>query len=71
MGLCRMDGLVAMAATAEAIGLNDTVGRIKPGLVADLAAFAGDPADDIRHLDIASSVVQSGRLVKLKDQTLV
>ncbi len=58
------------AATAEAIGLNDTVGRIKPGLVADLAAFAGDPADDIRHLDIASSVVQSGRLVELKDQTL-
>ena len=58
-------------ATSEAIGLADTVGQIKPGLVADLAAFDGDPAADIRQLDIASSVVQAGKLVKLNHQTLV
>ncbi|MBT7598398.1 MAG: amidohydrolase family protein [Gemmatimonadetes bacterium] len=58
-------------ATSEAIGLGDTVGQIKPGLVADLAAFDGDPAADIRQLDIASSVVQAGDLVKHNQQTLV
>ena len=59
------------AGTAEGILLGDLVGRIKPGLVADLAAFEGDPAQDIRRLHTATSVVQAGRPVKLDHRGLV
>ncbi len=59
------------AATAEAVRVGDIVGRIKPGMIADLAAFDGDPAANIRDLNIASTVVQAGTVVKLKDRALV
>ena len=49
--------------TAEALGIGDRVGSIARGKVADLAAFGGDPAADIRALNIASHVIQSGELV--------
>jgi imidazolonepropionase-like amidohydrolase len=52
--------------TADAIRLGSTVGRIKPGMVADLAAFTGDPASNIRDLDRADSVVKDGRPVKVR-----
>lgn len=61
----------ATAGTAEAVRVNGIVGRIKPGMVADLAAFEGDPARNIRNLNIASTVVQSGRTVKLNNRALV
>ncbi len=57
--------------TAEAMRVGDMVGQIKPGMVADLAAFDGDPARNIRELKIASTVVQSGNLIKLHDRVLV
>lgn len=59
------------AGTAEALRLGDSVGRIKPGMIADLAAFDGDPAANIRDLNIASTVVQSGTPVKLNNRVLV
>ena len=59
------------AGTAEGVRVGNIAGRIKPGMVADLAAFDGDPAKNIRHMHIASSVVKSGRLVKLNDRALV
>ena len=59
------------AGTADGVRVDDIVGRIKPGMVADLAAFEGDPAEDIRWLDIASTVVQAGRPVKLNHRVLV
>ena len=59
------------AGTADGVRVGDTVGRIKRGMVADLAAFEGDPAEDIRRLDIASTVVQAGRPVKLNHRALV
>ncbi len=61
----------ATAATAEAVRVGDIVGQIKPGMFADLAAFTGDPAQNIRDLRIASTVVQSGRVLKLNDRDLV
>ena len=57
--------------TAEAVRVGDIVGQVKPGMVADLAAFDGDPAQDIRDLRIASTVVQAGKVVKLHDRALV
>ncbi len=49
--------------TAEAIGLGGEVGRIANGFEADLAAFAGDPAEHIRDLDQPVFVLQRGHLV--------
>lgn len=59
------------AGTAEGVRVDKIVGRIKPGMIADLAAFDGDPAENIRDLNIASTVVQSGRVVKLNHHALV
>ena len=56
---------------AEALGLGDQVGRIRPGMVADLAAFGGDPAENIRELKAPTSVVQSGTPVKLHGESLI
>ena len=62
---------MATCDTAEALGLSDEIGRIAPGKVADLAAFEGDPAENIRDLDRASTVIQGGRVIKLRDVALV
>jgi imidazolonepropionase-like amidohydrolase len=59
------------AGTAEGVRIGNIAGRIKPGMVADLAAFDGDPAANIRQLNIASTVVKSGRPVKLNNRALV
>ncbi len=56
---------------AEALGIDDQVGRIKPGLVADLGAFKGDPAANIRDLGAPTSVIQTGRPVKLHGESLI
>ena len=57
--------------TAEALGVDDEVGSIRPYKVADLAAFDGDPAGNIRDLDRASTVIQRGEVIKLRDVALV
>ena len=57
--------------TAEALRVDREVGALKPGLLADMAAFNGDPAQNIRDLDNATTVVQSGRPVKLQGEALV
>ncbi len=56
---------------AEAIGLGNNVGVIRQGMVADLAAFKGDPAANIRDLSVAASVVQAGTPVKLNGESLI
>ncbi len=61
----------ATAGTAEALGLSQEVGSLRTGLVADLAAFSGDPAKNIRDLDQAETVVQTGRILKLRGAVLV
>lgn len=61
----------ATIGTAEALGLNKEIGSLQRGMIADMAAFDGDPAMNIRDLDRASTVVQSGKLLKLKNTVLV
>ena len=56
---------------AEALGIGDQIGLIRPGLVADLAAFKGDPAANIRDLAVATGVVQAGKPVKLNGESLI
>ena len=62
---------MATSDTAEALGVSDEVGSISPGKVADLAAFDGDPATNIRDMDRASTVIQNGQLIKLREVALV
>ena len=60
----------ATAINAEALHMAQEVGRLRPGLKADLAAFDGDPAQRIRELNIASSVVKNGVPVKISGEVL-
>lgn len=62
---------MATSDTAEALGVSNEVGAISSGKVADLAAFDGDPAANIRDLDRASTVIQGGNVIKLRDVALV
>ena len=56
---------------AEALGLGGLVGAIRPGLVADLVAGAGDPLDDLATLRRPRAVIQGGRPVVLEGRPLV
>ncbi len=48
--------------SAAAMGRDD-LGTIEPGKVADLAAFAGDPTDDLEALRHVAAVFQAGKQV--------
>ena len=64
IGLAEWHALRIMTCdTADAIGVGDQVGRIQPGFDADLVAFAGDPAINIRDLDQPVFVLQGGEIV--------
>ena len=57
---------VAVAATsgnAHIFGIDDKVGSIKPGLLADLIAVAGDPTRDIVAVRSVKLVMKNGRIV--------
>ena len=56
--------------TAEALGLIKQIGSLQTGMFADMAAFAGDPAQNIRDMDQASTVVKSGQILKLNNKVL-
>ena len=58
------------AGTAEALGLIKQIGSLQTGMFADMAAFAGDPAQNIRDMDQASTVVKSGQILKLNNKVL-
>lgn len=56
----------ATSVAAEAIGVDDRVGRLQPGLLADLLVVDGDPLDDITILRAGRKierVVKGGRVV--------
>ena len=57
--------------TAEALGLDHEIGTISPGKIADLAAFSGDPTENIRDMDRASTVIQNGNIIKLNHVAMV
>ena len=57
--------------TAEALSLDKEIGSITPGKTADLAAFNGNPAKNIRDMDRASTVIQNGNIIKLNNVAMV
>ena len=60
-----MDALVsATSRAAEALGLQDRIGAIAPGLDADLIAVAGDPRQDVTAVRRVVFVMQGGKVYK-------
>jgi imidazolonepropionase-like amidohydrolase len=55
----------ATRVAAELMGWEDRVGRVAPGLFADLVAVEGDALDDVSLLEHVSFVMKGGRVVKL------
>jgi imidazolonepropionase-like amidohydrolase len=45
---------------AEILGMQERLGRIRPGFEADLIAVAGDPVADVAKLDSVSFVMKGG-----------
>ncbi len=53
----------ATSAAAAVMGLEDRVGTLRAGVLADLIAVRGDPATDIRVLRSPALIVQGGRTI--------
>jgi len=54
----------ATVRAAELMGWDDRIGRLEPGLYADLVAVAGDPLDDVRLLEDVRFVMKGGEVVR-------
>jgi imidazolonepropionase-like amidohydrolase len=64
-GLSPMQAIQAATVNAaDLLGWSDRVGRIAPGLQADLIAVEGDPLQDITALERVRFVMKGGRIYK-------
>jgi imidazolonepropionase-like amidohydrolase len=60
-----MDAIAAATAlNARSLNLQDRIGRIAPGLEADLIAVDGDPTRDIAALRRVVFVMKAGRVYR-------
>jgi imidazolonepropionase-like amidohydrolase len=50
----------ATSVNADVFGYADSIGRIRPGLLADLVAIEGDPTKDIRNMKKVQLVMKDG-----------
>jgi imidazolonepropionase-like amidohydrolase len=55
--------VAATGGNARILGLDSTVGAVKPGLLADLVAVAGDPTRDMAAVRAVRLVIKGGVLV--------
>jgi imidazolonepropionase-like amidohydrolase len=62
-GMTPIDALKSATSTAaRVLRMEERIGAIKPGLLADLAAFDGDPTRDISALHRVKFVMKGGRI---------
>lgn len=55
---------LATSGNAKLLHLENKIGTIAPGYIADLAAFSGDPTADITALEKVGFVMRAGKIVK-------
>ena len=53
----------ATSAAADAIGVGDQLGRLKPGYLADILILSEDPLADMTALDSVETVIKNGEVV--------
>ncbi len=64
-GLEPMKAILAGTSVAAALlGLSEEVGRLAPGMAADVVAVSGDPLQDMSVLERVEFVMQSGRVLR-------
>jgi imidazolonepropionase-like amidohydrolase len=64
-GLTPLQAITAATSSAaELLGWQDRVGRVAPGLYADLIAVNGDPLADVTELERVSFVMKGGAVVR-------
>jgi imidazolonepropionase-like amidohydrolase len=54
----------ATSVAAELLRLDDQIGAVRPGYLADLIAVAGNPLDDVKVLQDVRFVMKGGTIVK-------
>jgi imidazolonepropionase-like amidohydrolase len=59
----------ATVTAAEVLGASDRLGRVDPGLLADLIAVAGDPLSDVTRLEHVGFVMKQGVVFKSEQNT--
>lgn len=76
-GLSPMEAIVAATSrSAEALGLSEQTGSLRPGLAADLLVVDGNPLDDVGVLapldgDRITTVVKGGTIVKWEGEARI
>ena len=65
LGMSPMDAIrSATYNAAQVLGIEDEVGTLRPGMVADIIAVGGNPLDDITELEQVDFVMKDGRIIK-------
>ena len=69
-GLSALDALrAATSVTAKALHLENRIGQVKPGLLADLIAVEGDPTASISAVRAVKFVMKGGKVFRTKGIT--
>ena len=55
--------LAATSSSAKVLGVQSSLGKIKPGFLADIIAVNGDPSKDIRNIRKINFVMKDGSII--------